>query len=263
MHQGILNMWAPSELYFDLGNSALKWWRVVERQQITDQGQLAWSAWSDEQIATIMVQPTEQFIVATVVRDERYRRFRQMLQALAPQTPWRELTTAPTSIAIECRYDSRAQLGVDRWLAVVASVVHYRLPALIVDYGTAVNLEFVVAPSTYLGGYILPGRGLTTQLLARGTDGVQVDLARACEPPLSLQPGCSTAAALLNGHLAATLGAVKEGIQWLKTTQGVEPQLILTGGGRGVLAVLLDDPAVIVDSALILKGMLALMRTEG
>lgn len=63
-------------------------------------------------------------------------------------------------------YKDYAQLGLDRWLAIVAAYNMYKAPCLVFDFGTAVTVDFVDATGCHLGGCISPGlKAMKRQLI--------------------------------------------------------------------------------------------------
>lgn len=76
------------------------------------------------------------------------------------QQQWGDLTSA---------YASPAQMGVDRWLAMVAGWERGRRGFAVVDAGSALTIDFVGDEGGHLGGYILPGWRMLLESLSRGT----------------------------------------------------------------------------------------------
>ncbi|MCZ7599940.1 MAG: type III pantothenate kinase [Gammaproteobacteria bacterium] len=67
------------------------------------------------------------------------------------------LTEVP---GLENRYANPAQLGVDRWLALIAARRLGGGPVVVVDCGTAITVDLVDGAGVFHGGMILPGRRL-------------------------------------------------------------------------------------------------------
>ncbi|TNF38440.1 MAG: type III pantothenate kinase, partial [Gammaproteobacteria bacterium] len=92
-------------------------------------------------------------------------------------------------------YDNPRQLGVDRWVALVAAYNKYRRAVCVIDCGTAVTLDMVNANGQHLGGLIMPGLDMMLSGLMKGTQGIQATAGNAC--PL----GRNTADAVYSGCL--------------------------------------------------------------
>lgn len=127
-----------------------------------------------------------------------------------------------------CGYRDPAQLGVDRWLAVLAAHRRDPAPALVVDCGSAITLDLLGTGGQHLGGYILPGLGPMRRALYSDTDAVKVPDTLA--PGMSLGPGRDTLEAVNRGLPLAVLGAADRALEHLRQAAGVEPLLWLTGG---------------------------------
>ncbi len=69
---------------------------------------------------------------------------------------------------LETRYHP-AQLGVDRWLGLLACRARGRYPAVVVDVGTATTVDLLDSEGIHQGGYILPGLDMMRSALLAGT----------------------------------------------------------------------------------------------
>lgn len=126
-------------------------------------------------------------------------------------------------------YSEPAQLGADRWAAVLGARAGHAPPVGVIDCGTAVTLDVVDADDRHLGGLIAPGLDLARQSLSRRTANV-----RAALRPASGLLGRSTAECVANGIGLGLAGAVErwmadvdgvlDGVTWL-ATGGSWPQL--------------------------------------
>jgi len=72
-------------------------------------------------------------------------------------------------IPIKNKYRLPSQVGKDRLANAVGARFCYRLPAIIVDFGTAITIDIVSAKSEYLGGVIVPGIKLSLSALHKNT----------------------------------------------------------------------------------------------
>lgn len=147
-------------------------------------------------------------------------------------------------------YTDYRQLGVDRWLAIVAAVDGRDDPVCVVDAGTAVTIDMVAANGEHRGGFIVPGLELMRRALGAETG----DLRRlAGETPLPADdrapdcllpgqpapgnpaPGKNTAAAMAAGSVTALCALIDRCVESLHEGDA-EPLLIMTGGDAGRLA---------------------------
>ena len=65
---------------------------------------------------------------------------------------------------ISCAYDNFENLGVDRWLTIIASH-HVKKTIGIIDIGSAITLDVISENGQHLGGHIVPGARLLLESL--------------------------------------------------------------------------------------------------
>jgi len=172
--------------------------------------------------------------------------------------------TPPQAGSVRNGYADFRQLGVDRWLAIIAAVDRYIGAVCIVDAGTAITIDVVAADGAHLGGYIIPGLDLMRRSLGEETG----DLRRLAGderqpspdgPPI---PGRSTGAAIDSGTMAAVCGAIDRCLSILRTGKD-NPTLIVTGGDATRLLSHLDvaaqhQPQLVLEGlAIVASGLIA------
>jgi type III pantothenate kinase len=141
---------------------------------------------------------------------------------------WRQL-----SLAVAVYHPER--VGLDRLLDAVAalgSYHRYRSPAIVVDAGTAVTVDWVEPDCGFRGGAILPGFRLMSQALHDHT--ALLPLIEIKQPQPSM-PGRSTAQAIEAGVYYAVAGGVNALIQRLTADWTQPPHIFLTGGDAPLL----------------------------
>jgi type III pantothenate kinase len=153
------------------------------------------------------------------------------------------------------RYDP-GQLGVDRWLALLACVDLSPGPALVVDAGTAITLDLLDTSGEHVGGYILPGLKMAESALLEGT---AIRLPDGNREDFSEMGATNTASAI---HQGTTLSVVAL-IERLSDRLGEHGRLYVGGGDAHRLSELLTIPHDKVDH-LVLRGLarLALLEEE-
>lgn len=137
--------------------------------------------------------------------------------------------TTETLAGVRNGYDDITELGVDRWLAIVAAWQRVRSDLLVFDFGTAMTADYVRADGNHLGGYIVPGPNSMRHALGQRTRDVQVFENRS-EQLLGLLPSRNTVDAVNCGLAHVQLGWVKNCIEVGTEVFGTEPTLIWTGG---------------------------------
>jgi type III pantothenate kinase len=131
---------------------------------------------------------------------------------------------AATSGAIINGYAQPAQLGTDRWAALIgARALLGAQAALVVMCGTATTIDLLTAPGHFTGGVILPGLELMQTVLHERT----AALSRYSGHVVA-HPDC-TADAIASGCLHAQAGAIER--LWHLHRGAHEPLTCLIAGG--------------------------------
>lgn len=139
-------------------------------------------------------------------------------------------TTQLQQCGVRNGYKQPQQLGVDRWLAMLAA---FHLPQraadqalCVIDCGTALTLDVLDASGQHLGGYIAPGLVALQGVLAEKAADIDIEPAR---PATVKMPSDNTADAVARGCGQLLLGGVR---QMLKDSFPANQKLciVLTGG---------------------------------
>jgi type III pantothenate kinase len=62
-----------------------------------------------------------------------------------------------TDIGLPIKYKNPSEIGADRLADAVAAISFYGAPVIVVDFGTATNIEVIDREGAFLGGIIAPG----------------------------------------------------------------------------------------------------------
>src|SRR5258708_39952458 len=100
-------------------------------------------------------------------------------------------------------YGKPAQLGADRWAALIGAWSILRGPCLVVTAGTATTMDVLRGDGRFVGGVIFPGLELMKRSLARNTAGLPLARGRFSAEPRN------TADAIETGCLLAQAGAIE------------------------------------------------------
>ena len=228
----------------DSGNSRIKWgvsdagvWLESGAIDQADAGKLAGLAQRLPLPARVMLAN----VAGTVAREK-------IVAALAP---WQSLihevkSTASAGGVVNC-YENPAQLGVDRWCALIGALVISAAPCVVVMAGTATTIDTLDEKGHFLGGLILPGFDLMRRSLARDTAALPL-----AAGSYSLHPRC-TDDAIVSGCIEAPVGAIERALARL----GGGANCLLSGGGAADLGAHLGVPHQQVGN-LVLEGLLRL-----
>ena len=128
---------------------------------------------------------------------------------------------------IQMEVDNPVEVGADRIANAIYAAVHFKLPALIIDIGTAITFDLVKRGPTYAGGLILPGMGLALQSLGGGTAKLPVV---GLKHPTRLI-GRNTIECIQNGIYFGYIEAIEGLICRFKVENLELAEVVLTGGG--------------------------------
>jgi type III pantothenate kinase len=122
------------------------------------------------------------------------------------------------------RYREPAQLGPDRWAALIAARASGAGPKVVAMAGTALTVDALSAAGEFLGGLIVPGPALMRQALKSGTARLRETDGRFADFP------ASTADAITSGAVQACAGAIARVLESLGRREGARPSVLLSGG---------------------------------
>lgn len=235
-------------LLIDAGNTRIKW-------ALVDPAQAGWrdaGAVTHAGLATLapawQCSGATRAVIANVAGPALRAELEQLLPELLPGIVLHWFVSVPVCAGIRNGYRDPAQLGCDRFAAMIGARARFPAHALlVVTCGTATTIDAVTADGVFIGGLILPGLGMMTTSLARQTAQLpQVDA--AATPPLFAD---HTEAAILSGCLAAQAGAIERA---LAAHPGA--RCVLSGGAASHVAAALNAPYRLVDN-LVLLGLQA------
>ena len=152
------------------------------------------------------------------------------------------------SLGLISAYSNPKNLGVDRWLAMLALWHRLKTGFMVVDAGTAITIDLVGNDGKHLGGFILPGLSMQRQALLGESLVLKGQVDEVLSPSLSL--GVDTDEAIDNGILASTVALIQrliaENDSWLA-------HMFFTGGDAQSLKALI--PQAQIEEALVMDGL--------
>jgi type III pantothenate kinase len=237
------------KLLIDAGNTRLKW-AIVEAGGWCEQGSVAYP---DLSALAPLVESASRCYIASVASAQQESQIKALFATAAIAPTW--LASAAEFSDIKNDYADPQQLGVDRWMSLIAARQRIREAVLVVSAGTAMTIDALTAEGRFLGGLIVPGYALMQQALRQGTARVDaVDGACHAFPR-------SMADAVQSGIVAALCGAIQRQHAHLAERAGGVPQCMLTGGDAERLLPYLTIPAQHVP-VLVLEGIDCVARQE-
>jgi type III pantothenate kinase len=159
-----------------------------------------------------------------------------------------------SGVALVNGYADPAQLGADRWHALLGACARAPGCALVVaNAGTATTVDCVRVDghgARFVGGCIAPGVRLMLESLARGTAGLPLAQGAPADFP------DSTDSAIVTGVFDAQAGLVERVWRRLAAATGSAPRLLLAGGHAEALAArVAPECAPSIDHNLVLRGL--------
>lgn len=131
---------------------------------------------------------------------------------------------------LQVAYREPSRLGVDRFLALLAASERNDGPWLLVSAGSALTVDLLQADGVHAGGLIAPMPDTMREGLAARFPAL--DVARGDV----VEFAADTADAIASGCAQAAVGLVEHALQRARARLGVEPMLLLAGGGADLLA---------------------------
>lgn len=166
--------------------------------------------------------------------------------------PCKVIMTEAETLDIQCAYEKFNTLGVDRWLAILASREITQLPVAVVDLGTANTCDIVIN-NQHHGGWISPGFSVMRESLLSNTQQVFADT----NMPDILDIGTTTENCVSYGCLASQTGFVMMAEQYLDNKYE-DYFVLVTGGGQNSLS-LQPNKKILFFPNLVLRGLFRLI----
>ena len=217
-------------LLVDAGNSSIKWniYDSTLKQFLLPRQSFLWR--TDDLLSLLDQQwrglnSIGAVLIANVAGHEVQETVQQWLSRRQLQA--KIINTESNAFGVRNAYKIPAQLGVDRWLAVLAAA--NSLPGqniCTVSCGTAITVDTVTAAGDHLGGLIIPGSRMMKKALLQHTHGVKIAPTEASWSPFS----DSTSAAVNHGVLFAALGFIDRAIAAIESELDGEVTKMITGG---------------------------------
>jgi type III pantothenate kinase len=237
------------KLYVDIGNTTIKWATAEELQH-----NLMHRAASSE-----LPKMIEQAWLAMEMPDAVHIASVRNRQIDTDLLEWIEHQWRLTPVFAQTRrqehgvtngYEQPAQLGVDRWLAMLAARAISPSPLIVVDCGSAMTVDAMDADGRHIGGIIVPGMRLLSDSLLLHTDIPPHDAGEICD-----YFATDTASGILTGSVVALSATVEKLYHRLQQHESGDVRCVISGGDAQYLTGYLELPHE-VEPALVLKGLL-------
>ena len=239
-------------LAIDAGNTRVKW-GLHDGAQWLERGAVVTAECGRLDDALPRVSGIERAIIANVAGQTVARALGEMLAARHIEARWAR--SEAERCGVRSGYAEPAQLGVDRWAALIGARHLYAGPCVVVNAGTTMTVDALSSESIFLGGFIVAGYSMMREALATHT--AQLEL---CEGRFSFFPD-NTADAIASGALNALAGAVERMRRYMVETGEDDPLILVSGGNAAVLAEGLEGAPRIVEN-LVLEGLVRMGASD-
>ncbi len=238
-------------LVIDIGNTRTKWAMAdaagrLQESEVCLNTELAQANFPKAQATKVLV--------ANVAGEAIAQQISQLLSPL----PIHFVTAKPQACGVKNAY--AANLGIDRWAALVAAWHHTKHATVVVNAGTAITID-TLGKGEFFGGTIMPGLHSLRASLRQNTAQLDVGEGAYAEFPMN------TPDAIETGCLNAVVGAIHLMQKRLEKRSGWLPKLVMTGGDARPIAQALNVQAantgakqVIIIENLVLQGLVLLSK---
>jgi len=224
------------QLLIDIGNTRAKYC-YVEEGSLSDIHHLALDV-----MTTNWMGEHWQNITEVVLANVNDKKFTDVVKkwSVVHQIIYQEVVTEAKSFGITNGYKNYQQLGIDRWLTLVAAVKHYpRKNVIIVDAGTATTVDVITDSGHHLGGWILAGIDTMVSSILDNTANLNAEQNKVKKLAL----GLTTSDNINMAPWVATIGLIEQAIAMFKSEQGTPIDIVITGGNALSLKHLLQRPS--------------------
>lgn len=217
-------------LTIDIGNSRVKWVQF-DGGNVKAHGAFAYDKKDlAKQLVRAEVPLRGQSIWMSNVAGVEIAALMSQILDMQPCLNYQFATTQAQQCGVRNGYRQPQQLGVDRWLAMLAA---FHLPQraasqplCVIDCGTALTLDVLDATGQHLGGYIAPGLTTLQEVLSQKLAAIDIEPAA----PVSVKvPADNTLDGIARGCAQVLLGGIRQMLED-SLPENEKSCIVLTGG---------------------------------
>nr|MCR5647587.1 type III pantothenate kinase [Acholeplasmatales bacterium] len=151
---------------------------------------------------------------------------------------------------LNIKIDNPQTLGSDRVCDAVCVIEEYKVPAIIIDMGTATTISVIDKNKNHIGGMIIPG--IKTSLDSLSTNASQLPYISLDDPKVLI--GKNTIDCMKSGIIYGNVALVDGLIDRIKEELD-EDYVVIATGGLSKLVIKHSKHNIIYDENLLLKGL--------
>ena len=233
-------------LAIDAGNTRIKW-GLADTQGWVRQGWLATRDASELGGGFATLPAPARIVVSNVAGPAVGCIIAAALESFQVEPRW--IVGQARQCGVRSSYADPAQLGSDRWAALIGAWRLFQRSCAVVNVGTTLTVDALSDEGVFLGGIIVPGPELMRDALAQHTAQLRVE-----DGAFYYFPD-RTADAVMSGAVNALAGSVERMVRFMEETGQGTPLVVLSGGGASFIAPRLNATLEVVDN-LVLEGLL-------
>jgi type III pantothenate kinase len=225
------------ELLLDIGNTSVNW-VVQEQGRFDSTGAFAYSKNSlkkDLEENLLYLKKPSSVLISNVAGDQVFHILNEWVKNQWQLQCWQPSVSAEYK-ALKNSYQDTKQMGLDRWLAMVASWEATQSALCLVSCGTALTIDLIDSKGNHLGGYIIPGIELMQKALISNTVQINTDIKKVS----SIEYAKDTQTAINNGAFLAAVSIIDRAVDTLIDESKAEVKCIISGGMANSIKPLLN-----------------------
>ena len=159
--------------------------------------------------------------------------------------------THKSKMPVKLNLDNNKEIGADRIANASAAAIKYKLPAIVIDFGTATTFDIVNSNGEFVGGIIAPGLGTQLNSLGRATEKLPELKVAEVENYI----GNCTVDAILSGVIRGSACMIDGMLKNCMRELGEKPFIIGTGGYCSIMAKYMEQHFDRIEPDLTLQGL--------
>lgn len=241
------------KLLIDIGNSRMKWGEMHDGKLV---GVNYCNSRDLSGLPTLIhkTEKPEAIYIASVASNEVTAKLKNQLSAHWGITA-QELESRQSCCGVQNGYRQPAQIGIDRWAAMISAFHLFGGPLCVVDCGSAMTVDVLDSAGDHLGGLIVPGLQMQQRQLMQGTAGIRDSEGAIVDEPW----GRDTTTCIHHGAIEAMSGLVERCAKRLSRQLSDKVAIVITGGDAATIIPQLTLDAQF-EELLVLQGMALVVR---
>lgn len=146
------------------------------------------------------------------------------------------VVNAALDLGIGIDYANPSEIGPDRLVNSVAALTKYGAPAIVIDFGTAINFDVIDHRGMYVGGALAPG--LLVSLEAMTSRAARLFSVELTLPQTAIAQ--STSEAIQSGMMFGYLSLIEGMVDRISAELRSSPSVVITGGYSEIFAAASD-----------------------